>query len=215
MRKYPPDKENAGEIFVGARRLSLKEVTDTIRRHHKIVLLLPNSTNEARVRATIYYLLSKDGLSLEQIARAMSREVDVVRLGYRRIEAELLGNLKFQTDIKALIEELEIGVSLEFDSKEIVAEVCKKYNVSESAVLSESRKSTVTRVRHILCYVLYKQGRLSLPKIGEVLKRNHVTILNGYLRIKSDLSLDTNASLRADIQGFRQLFQRANVKSST
>lgn len=55
--------------------------------------------------------------------------------------------------------------------------VCRYYNVECYVLQGNSRTQNIGQARKIAAYLLYRHGKLSIPEIGELLHRDHSTIL--------------------------------------
>jgi chromosomal replication initiator protein len=67
---------------------------------------------------------------------------------------------------------------LAISPKEVLEIVSKETFVSVEDILSESRKGDVIVARHILCGVLKRHYNYSFTFIGEMLDRDHTTIMS-------------------------------------
>lgn len=66
----------------------------------------------------------------------------------------------------------------------ILAEVCRRYKVSEIDVRSKRRTANIVMPRHIVMYLSKKLTELSLPQIGARLGgRDHTTVLSAVNKI--------------------------------
>ena len=81
---------------------------------------------------------------------------------------------------------------------QVIAAVCRYYNVSTDALSSTSRSRAIAFPRQMAMYLSRTETDASLPQIGTHLgNRDHTTILYGYEKISS--LLDTNATTRRDM----------------
>ncbi len=53
-----------------------------------------------------------------------------------------------------------------------------EFRVTAASIMSTSRKKSVARARHALCEVLSEYYGLSSVEIGDIIKRDHTTVLN-------------------------------------
>lgn len=93
--------------------------------------------------------------------------------------------------------------SLSISPDEIMEIVAKETFVSVSDILSESRKSEVIIARHIFCGILKLEFNYSYVYIGELVKRDHTTIINAVKNYKSRKNLEEN---------FRDKVQQVKLK---
>jgi chromosomal replication initiator protein len=77
-----------------------------------------------------------------------------------------------------------------FDFKDVVKTVCQHYKISKSDVFSKSRKTLVSRARQMIMFLAYEHLDMSYPDIGELLSRDHTTVLSGVDKIKNLLKTD-------------------------
>ncbi len=68
--------------------------------------------------------------------------------------------------------------------------ICKAYNLDEGVLLNKGRKKEIALPRQVLMYLAKKLTDLSFPAIGEMLKRNHTTIMHGCKAVEEMLEKD-------------------------
>jgi len=66
-----------------------------------------------------------------------------------------------------------------------IAAVCRALNVEKSALRSPGRTTALVEARYIIMYVLVKQHQLSLKNVGEILNRDHSSIVAGIEKYQS------------------------------
>jgi hypothetical protein len=84
----------------------------------------------------------------------------------------------------------------------ILAESAKHFGVSVDAVIGRSRLMPIVRARQVSAYLIHENTKLSYPRIGGVLGRDHTTILHA-CRVVSDCSpvlLEAAAKVAAAVQ---------------
>jgi len=69
----------------------------------------------------------------------------------------------------------------------IIGQVAETYGISSNQLLSRDRTKEVARARQVAMYRLREELHLSFPKIGEILSRDHATVMHGYEQIKSEI----------------------------
>jgi len=79
-----------------------------------------------------------------------------------------------KNEIKKLVRYNRLNLKKE-DILEIISEEC---GVSVNDVMKKSRKSELVKVRHIYSAILKKYYGFSYPKIGEIMDKDHTTIIN-------------------------------------
>jgi len=79
----------------------------------------------------------------------------------------------------------------------------KYFNLAVEALISKKKDRKTTLARHIAIYLIREEHNCSLTEIGKELGgRNHATILHGYEKIASELSINPNlANQIAEIKG--------------
>lgn len=65
-----------------------------------------------------------------------------------------------------------------FDWKETLHKVAAIYRVSPDDIMGRSRKRHITDARWVFIKATRAKGRLSYPRIGEILGRDHTTIMH-------------------------------------
>lgn len=84
-------------------------------------------------------------------------------------------------EIKKMARYLRLNLKKE-DILEIISEEC---GVTVSDVMKRSRKSELVKVRHIYCAILKKYYGFSYPKIGDIMNKDHTTIINAVDKFRS------------------------------
>lgn len=112
----------------------------------------------------------------------------------------------------------------------IKSEICRRYNLDWSVIEGRSRIRKVVDARRLYCGVLRNIFRLTFQEIGDILNKNHATILHGitqhdtfvrilksykrnYEEIESTLMIDDNYYIHEVIEVERkmnELSQRLN-----
>ena len=89
------------------------------------------------------------------------------------------------------------------DIKLILQTVADYFNLAVEALISKKKDRKTTLARHIAIYLIREEHNCSLTEIGKELGgRNHATILHGYEKIASELSINPNlANQIAEIKG--------------
>ena len=89
--------------------------------------------------------------------------------------------------------------------------VCRYYSVTDEALSSSSRKSTIAYPRQVAMYLARTETEASLQQIGAMLgNRDHTTILHGYEKIAGLVEIDPQ--LRRDVLEIKaMLYERADV----
>jgi len=82
-----------------------------------------------------------------------------------------------------LYEQLLIGLPWQ----RIVAEVAKKHRVSITELLGARRGRPLVQARHEAMYRLKTETLLSLPAIGQKLRRDHTSVMHGVARHRARL----------------------------
>lgn len=84
---------------------------------------------------------------------------------------------------------------------EIINVVCNYFSVDKANVLGKKRDDKTIQVRHISIYLIRKYIFLSFPKIGEIFKKDHTTILHAFSSINykatKDKTLNSNLEILA------------------
>jgi chromosomal replication initiator protein len=109
-----------------------------------------------------------------------------------------------RTEIKKLVRYNRINLNKE-EILEIISEEC---GVSAVDVMKKSRKSEMVKVRHIYSAILKKYYGFSYPKIGEIMNKDHTTIIN---------SVDKFRNRYINEEDYRELitkiYQRIGIKT--
>jgi chromosomal replication initiator protein len=79
------------------------------------------------------------------------------------------------------------------DIKLLLQTVANHYNLSTEELISKRRDRKTTLARSVAIYLMREGYNCSLTEIGKELGgRNHATILHGYERLASELSVNPN-----------------------
>lgn len=62
--------------------------------------------------------------------------------------------------------------------RRIADRVCRLYEIPPSELFSKTRRTRVVMARHLMVYWIHRQGKYSLPQIGEFARRDHTSILH-------------------------------------
>jgi len=102
------------------------------------------------------------------------------------------------------------------DIKLLLWTVADHFNLSAEELITKKRDRKTTLARHVAIYLMREGHNYSLTEIGKELGgRNHTTILHGYEKIASELSINPNLSKQiAEIKekinsqkGYREAYQ--------
>ena len=69
------------------------------------------------------------------------------------------------------------------DTRDALERVCRAALVTPSAIRSGSRKASLARPRQIFCWIAHRRLGRSLPWIGQIISRDHTTVLHGVRRV--------------------------------
>lgn len=62
--------------------------------------------------------------------------------------------------------------------EQIIREICSRYNVKWTSILSKSRQRTIIDARRLYCGILRGVFGLTFHQIGKILNKNHATIVH-------------------------------------
>jgi chromosomal replication initiator protein len=71
--------------------------------------------------------------------------------------------------------------------KKILKAVSEVTDISEKQIISKSRLQEVSLARHLYFYFACKKTNKCLREIGELVKRNHATVIHGQKKISYEL----------------------------
>jgi chromosomal replication initiator protein len=93
------------------------------------------------------------------------------------------------------VNKLLTGTSRRQDIKLLLQTVAEHFNLTIEELIAKKRDRKTTLARHIAIYIMRQSYNFSLTEIGKELgDRNHATILHGYEKIASELSINPNLS---------------------
>ena len=61
---------------------------------------------------------------------------------------------------------------------QVIHEICSRYNVKWTSILSKSRKTVIIDPRRLYCGILRNVFGLTFHQIGKILNKNHATIVH-------------------------------------
>jgi chromosomal replication initiator protein len=114
------------------------------------------------------------------------------------------------------INNLLTGTTRKQDIRLLLRTVADHFNLSAEELINKKRDRKTTLARHVAIYLMREGNNCSLTEIGKELGgRNHATILHGYEKIASELSINPNlASQIAEIRekinsqkGYKEAYQ--------
>lgn len=91
----------------------------------------------------------------------------------------------------------------------ILEVISKYYGVSENSIKSKSRKVKSVKARHAYFYIAYKTSRKGLVEIGELVNRNHSTVIHGIRKIEGEIDIYQDTFLE-----FKELKAKCDNKTS-
>lgn len=84
-------------------------------------------------------------------------------------------------------------------ANEIVNTVSKYYGVTISELKGKCRKRRIVKPRQIIVYLLRTKARMVLSDIGDVLNRDHTTMIHSITCIQNELTHPYDDSLEKDL----------------
>ncbi|MBQ7500009.1 MAG: chromosomal replication initiator protein DnaA [Clostridia bacterium] len=75
--------------------------------------------------------------------------------------------------------------------EKILEAVAEKYGVTVQDIKSRKRTQKIASARHIAVYIIRKLTNLEFTKIGEILGRDHSTILNSYYTVDKEIKINS------------------------
>ncbi|MCW5851968.1 MAG: chromosomal replication initiator protein DnaA [Anaerolineae bacterium] len=90
----------------------------------------------------------------------------------------------------------------------ILHTVADFYRISVEDLTGAKRVQRIVVPRHVAMYLMREDGQMSLPQIGQTLKRDHTTALHGIERIAAQF--ETDEALRREITAIRERLYRAS-----
>ncbi len=146
----------------------------------------------------LYFIARQVQNNIRELEGALNRVLAYVRLtGYP---------LTIETAEMALVDMLARPVTL--TPAEIVEEVARYYSLDADLLRGRGRSKDIARSRQIAMYLAREETQASLPQIGEVLGRDHTTVLYGCDQISQKIEQDDG--LRRDILNIRERLYSSN-----
>lgn len=75
----------------------------------------------------------------------------------------------------------------------VIVNLCANhFNVTYAQVVGRSREKQIVKARHSAIYLLYKWGFLTCKEIGQLINRDHTTVVFGKQRVLDSFSTKTD-----------------------
>ena len=133
---------------------------------------------------------------LEYIAENITANVRQIEGTVNKIMAlrELEGNeVDSSTVVRAVKDMFKDKTDILPSADVIIREVCKYYNIEESALRGQSRVKDTATARQIAMFLIRAQTKLSLHEIGrEFDNRDHTTVLHAIKRVEQRMKEDNS-----------------------
>jgi len=84
-------------------------------------------------------------------------------------------------------------------AKDILSTVTNYYGVSIEDIKGKCRKRKIVKPRQIIMFLLRTKARMVLSDIGEVLNRDHTTVIHSITCIQNDITHPYDDSLEKDL----------------
>ncbi len=112
-------------------------------------------------------------------------------------DAELSLSKLIGVDVKLRMELNNTGASLQ-EAQMVYLQnlICDEYNVSWAEMLAPGRKTQFVDARGAYCYLVRKYFNYSLSKIGDILGKDHTTVIHYINRVSGYIHVGDNAAIR-------------------
>ena len=108
----------------------------------------------------------------------------------RRHRSIQMNHYEARMDLERISEEEEEVYARPVGMARLVIEsVCVSNGVSLADMVSKTRKSHIKNVRHIACWIAYKSCKVTYSKIGEIINRDHTTIIHSIKFCNSSIEM--------------------------
>jgi chromosomal replication initiator protein len=149
----------------------------------------------------LYFIAQQVQNNIRELEGALNRVMAYVRLTGHPLTTE--------TAEMALSDLLARPATL--TPEEIVEEVARYYNLNTEKLCGRGRRKEIARSRQIAMYLAREETQASFPQIGEVIGRDHTTVLYGHEKISQQIEKDD--SLRRDVLAIRERLYNRNERS--
>lgn len=156
--------------------------------------------------------------TLEEIGKRFG----VTRERIRQIEAKAMPKLRYSPELISLARSMNFKISPSIietakrileEKKEVVVQetnfikiIADFYEVDEIEIYVETQKKSVTRVQHMIIFLLRNIFKYSFPEIGIRLGgRNQIMVMHEYNKMKSVTASDSE--LKSEVRYFENLFR--------
>lgn len=77
-----------------------------------------------------------------------------------------------------------------FKPKRTIFEVCNYFKIEKRQLLSQSRLRRFVKPREMLCYVLHVEKGMGCAEVGELLNRDHSSVIYHTKKVRGYLEID-------------------------
>jgi chromosomal replication initiator protein len=84
-------------------------------------------------------------------------------------------------------------------AKDIINTVTNYYGVSIEDIKGKCRKRRIVKPRQVIMFLLRTKARMVLSDIGEVMNRDHTTVIHSITCIQNDITHPYDDSLEKDL----------------
>lgn len=156
--------------------------------------------NKALCRSIIYNKVKNEALPIpENVCNYIAEKVNgSVRDIEGVINALMAFSVVYRCEITMKLADKVLPKFIHTDEtpltiKDIKQGICKQFNISESELISQSRRQPLAQTRHIAIFLASKLTNMSNTQIGENMGgRNHATVLHSINYVKNLCETDTN-----------------------
>jgi len=150
--------------------------------------------------SVIEYIARPECKSVRELEGSLNRV-----LAYATLHDEPLSISLAVRSLEDLYTETKISLTLTLD--EVLAGVCRYYNVELERLKSKQRDRDIAWPRQVAMYVLREETHTSLFQIGHALGgRDHTTILHGYEKVHAEVT--SNERVRREIAQLLETLQQ-------
>ena len=135
----------------------------------------------------------------EYMAERLQHDIRQIEGALKKLKAfTLIGTEITKESIDEVITSIDPGnIPTDALVEKIIATVAKYYGINAEDIKSKKKNDTVANARHIAVYVIRKLTDLPFKKIGEIVGRDHSTVMSSISKV--EINIKTKKNTDADI----------------
>lgn len=127
---------------------------------------------------------------------------------FNKKELKILNTGRYSMEIRPHYTTKKIHDSKRIDEREIVSLILNYFRITMDEIKELNRHKIYVDARMYICYFLRKHTQLSLYRIGQLIGRDHASVIHMIKRYKTEIMYGDTQSVKAEIDN---IFMELNV----